>query len=569
MNAIDQWASAHGYNLPQGRDWSPAEIANLQAAGMPVNVGKTMNAIDAWASAHGYNLPGAGDYWSPQEIANLVAAGMPQQTADPISAWAAAHGFNLPAAGDYWGPDEIQNLIQAGMPASIANSSGQYDAGMLRLNETNRAQAQQAADNGNRGGGLTGLALGGLAAYFGLPGILGNALGVGSVGGGALSGALTSTLTGGNPLTGALSGGIGGSFGGDYLPGAGGEGALSAGEFAANAGVGASPSIPTWAQPMASGVSDTGFGSGTTPGTTLADYAANAESTDLLQGQTMLNNAGIKYSDLLTPAAAAAAGGAAGSAAGTGGGGYELGGDTGLTGGGSYSGAIDPNELAAGNPALQATNAEGQSLYASAAQTVGAGGSAAGAATGAAAGAGGALSRVLNGTATAADYASLGLSALPGLIGAYASSNATDAYKTLAETFAGYGAPYRQKLSDLYADPSSFLKSAEVQKPVQMGSDILARSLSTQGNPIGSGNALQQLQSYSSDQLFGRLGQEKDRLAGYGGLTQYNAAAPAAASNVIGSNANTANALGAAASNVFNPPKTLAEQLAAFKTLSG
>ncbi len=159
--------------------------------------------------------------------------------------------------------------------------------------------------------------------------------------------------------------------------------------------------------------------------------------------------------------------------------------------------------------------------------------------------------------------------AAPGLIGAYASSKATDAYKEMADKFAGYGAPYRQRLSDIYADPSRFLNSPEVQKPVQMGSDIMARSLSVQGNPTGSGNALQQLQSYSADQLFGRLGQEKDRLSGFGGLSAYNAAAPSAAASVIGSSNNTANALGAAANNVFTPPKTLAEQLQAFKTLSG
>jgi hypothetical protein len=183
--------------------------------------------------------------------------------------------------------------------------------------------------------------------------------------------------------------------------------------------------------------------------------------------------------------------------------------------------------------------------------------------------AGTAISRILAGNGTQADFASILGAAAPGLIGAYASTQQTQAMKDLANQFASYGAPYRQRLSDLYANPSSFLSSQEVQKPVQMGSDILARSLSTNGNPIGSGNALQQLQSYSSDQLFGRLGQEKDRLGGFGGLTAYNAAAPAAATSAVGSNANAYNALGAAASNVFNPPQTLAQSLAAFKTLSG
>lgn len=172
------------------------------------------------------------------------------------------------------------------------------------------------------------------------------------------------------------------------------------------------------------------------------------------------------------------------------------------------------------------------------------------------------------------------------------------------------GAPYRSKLSDLYANPSSFLSSPEVTVPVQQASDIMARSLSTKGNPTGSGNALQQLQSYSADQLFGKLGQEKDRLAGYGGLGAYgqagatvpsigttlpsgtstpipgvgtslpggtSTAIPGVGSSLPGS-VNTGGlaalmgaaqstgdqyqALGSGISNVFNPPKTGAQALA-------
>ena len=52
-------------------------------------------------------------------------------------------------------------------------------------------------------------------------------------------------------------------FSGGYNPGAGGENALSAQEFAANAGVGANPTIPSYMQPSAGGVADTGFGANT------------------------------------------------------------------------------------------------------------------------------------------------------------------------------------------------------------------------------------------------------------------------------------------------------------------
>lgn len=158
---------------------------------------------------------------------------------------------------------------------------------------------------------------------------------------------------------------------------------------------------------------------------------------------------------------------------------------------------------------------------------------------------------------------------MAGLYGANVAADQTQAYRDMAAQYAGYGAPYRQRLSDLYANPSGFLQSQEVQKPVQMGSDIMARSLSTQGNPVGSGNALQQLQSYSADQLFGRLGQEKDRLGGFGGLSGYNQAAPQAQQAAIQSMSNAPNVIGATASSIFNPQPTLAQTMAQFRTLSG
>lgn len=174
------------------------------------------------------------------------------------------------------------------------------------------------------------------------------------------------------------------------------------------------------------------------------------------------------------------------------------------------------------------------------------------------------LASLLGVTGPAADWLDALGRAAPGLLSALASNRQAGQASALAEEFKGFGAPYRQRLSDLYANPSGFLTSPEVQVPVQQGTDMLARSLSVKGNPAGSGNALQQLQSYSADQLFGRLGQEKDRLAGFGGLANYNAAAPAAATGAITQNGKTLADLGGAMSDVFNPPKTSAQQMAEF-----
>jgi hypothetical protein len=163
-----------------------------------------------------------------------------------------------------------------------------------------------------------------------------------------------------------------------------------------------------------------------------------------------------------------------------------------------------------------------------------------------------------------------GLGALiSGGLGAYASNQQTNAYKDLADKYAGYGAPYRQKLSDLMANPDSFLSSSEVQVPVQQGTNALMRSLSTGGNPFGSGNALQQGQNYASNNLYSQLQGKENQLAGFGGLTNYNGAAAGAAGNAIQSQGNQYNALGSSINDIFNPPKTLAENLAAYKSLIG
>lgn len=174
--------------------------------------------------------------------------------------------------------------------------------------------------------------------------------------------------------------------------------------------------------------------------------------------------------------------------------------------------------------------------------------------------AGSALSRILGGNASTSDWLNvLGTAGATGL-GVYSDIQKTNALNDLADKYAGYGAPYRQRLSDLYANPSSFLSSPEVQVPVQQGTDAMARSLSAKvGNPVFSGTALQELQNYSSNQLFSKLGQEKDRLAGFGGLTAYNSAAPGAAANAINSSGNALTTLAGGVSDIFNPRQTLSD----------
>jgi hypothetical protein len=179
--------------------------------------------------------------------------------------------------------------------------------------------------------------------------------------------------------------------------------------------------------------------------------------------------------------------------------------------------------------------------------------------------AGTAASGVAGDAATGGALAAL-LRGVPGILGAIGANQQTHALEGLARDQMAMGAPYRDRLAALYANPDSFLTSKEVTTPVQQGTDALARSLSVQGNPIGSGHALQELQDYSANQLFGKLGQEKDRLAGFGGLSAYNAAAPGTASAAIGSQGNVYNGIGAAAGAIFNPQPTLIDL---YKSMKG
>lgn len=150
-----------------------------------------------------------------------------------------------------------------------------------------------------------------------------------------------------------------------------------------------------------------------------------------------------------------------------------------------------------------------------------------------------------------------GAGGLGGLLGAglgFAGSyQQTEAFKDLANKYMEMGAPYRDKLNALYTDPNTYLHSAEVTTPVQMGTDALAKSLSVKGNPFGSGTALQGLQDYATKGLYGQLQAEKDRLANYGGLAKFASAAPGAATSAINASGGMYNAAGYGLGALMNP----------------
>lgn len=160
----------------------------------------------------------------------------------------------------------------------------------------------------------------------------------------------------------------------------------------------------------------------------------------------------------------------------------------------------------------------------------------------------------------------LGQLAATGL-GIYGANRQAGQIGTLAQQYAGYGAPYRAMLANSYADPAGFLaNSPDIQASVKQGTDAMARSLSTSGNPTGSGAALQQLQNYATQGLYGQLGNQRNQLANFGGLSNFNAAAPGLAGQQITAQGGALNALGSGISSVTNPPTTLEQALNAMNS---
>lgn len=149
-----------------------------------------------------------------------------------------------------------------------------------------------------------------------------------------------------------------------------------------------------------------------------------------------------------------------------------------------------------------------------------------------------------------------------GGLDAYSASQRSDRLQANADRAYNMGQPYRDRLAAYYANPGQAMANdPAIQAAVTQGTNALSRSLSARdGNPVGSGRALQELQNYATQGLYGGYGNELNRLANFGGLSNFNAASPqlslAAANDpgIIGS-------LAATARQVFDPPKSYGDIL--------
>ena len=86
------------------------------------------------------------------------------------------------------------------------------------------------------------------------------------------------------------------------------------------------------------------------------------------------------------------------------------------------------------------------------------------------------------------------------------------------QDYLGLGNFYRQLLKDTYKPGGieGWMSGPEVSTPVNMGTKSLLGGLSTQGNPFGSGRALQEAQDWASKQFYDRLGGYRNQLQNFG-----------------------------------------------------
>jgi hypothetical protein len=153
-------------------------------------------------------------------------------------------------------------------------------------------------------------------------------------------------------------------------------------------------------------------------------------------------------------------------------------------------------------------------------------------------------------------------SGLPGVLGAIASDKQADAYSDLARDYMAVGAPARARFEASYAPGFSMEDDPGYKEALEQAAKATMHGLSVGGNPAGSPNAwAQSLRDLYQQQTYKALQDYRNQNASAGGMGALTQAAPGAANSAIASQGNVFNALGAAANDIFNPPKTLTQIL--------
>jgi hypothetical protein len=186
--------------------------------------------------------------------------------------------------------------------------------------------------------------------------------------------------------------------------------------------------------------------------------------------------------------------------------------------------------------------------------------------------AGTALSRILSGAATAADWASLlGTAASTGLgiAGADAQRSASN---ELADKFLAIGAPSRSRYEASMTPGFEPTSIPGFQGAIDTSTQTLLRQLSAQGgNPYGNPGGLAEVQKYITGSVgLPAIQQYQNQNASTGGYGAFNTAAPGSMTTAANSAGNIYNVLGNGINSLLNPPSptsTLDDTLAQYRKL--
>ena len=77
------------------------------------------------------------------------------------------------------------------------------------------------------------------------------------------------------------------------------------------------------------------------------------------------------------------------------------------------------------------------------------------------------------------------------------------------------------------------------------------------------------MNDYAAQTLLGQLGNERNRLANFGGLSNFNAAAPSLGLASVQQTGNMYNAIGGGLSDIFNPKPSYIDMIKAMRESGG
>lgn len=182
---------------------------------------------------------------------------------------------------------------------------------------------------------------------------------------------------------------------------------------------------------------------------------------------------------------------------------------------------------------------------------------------GASTGASTAMSRILDGTATTADWLNVGGNLASTGLGIAGSRNAANSYNNLSREYMAFGAPSRARYEASMApgfDPNSIPGYSGAVDTASKG--ILARLAATGGNPWGNpGGLIEANKQIISGTALPAIDAYQRLNAGTGGYAGFNAAAPAAATAGIGAQGGVYNAVGSGLAGLLNPQPSLYDTL--------